>query len=77
MKNLLTAQDIAARYRCSEKTARRYMQRMDHMTKPLRVTEDAVEAWEVGRLVSPSEPTKRIPVRRQTGRVIISRVRGA
>ena len=39
MKKLMTVKDMADRYQCSEKTARRYMRQMDHMEKPLRVTE--------------------------------------
>lgn len=80
MRNLLTAQDIAERYRCSEKTARRYMRQMEHMEKPLRVTEDAVKQWELDRTMGMGydlPPLRKVPIRRQAGRVIISRVREA
>lgn len=53
VKKLLTVNDMAERYSCSTKTARRYMRKMDHMEKPLRVTEQAVEAWELERTREP------------------------
>lgn len=53
MNKLLSVKAIADRYECSEKTARRYMRRMDHMEKPLRVTEEAVMAWEMSRTLEP------------------------
>lgn len=40
LDRLLTAKDIAERYGKSEKTAMRYMRQMEHMEKPLRVTEE-------------------------------------
>ena len=49
MKRLLSVADMAERYQVSKKTASRYMRKMPHMEKPLRVTEQAVEAWELGR----------------------------
>ena len=57
MKRLLTARDIAERYGKSEKTAMRYMRQMEHMEKPLRVTEQAVEAWEISRTYEPQRVT--------------------
>jgi len=53
MERLLTVKDIAARYGKSEKTASRYMRQMEHMEKPLRVTESALVAWEVSRTYEP------------------------
>ena len=53
MKRLLTVADMAERYQCSVKTARRYMRKMPHMEKPLMVTEQAVEAWELSRMIEP------------------------
>lgn len=78
MTKLLTVKDIAERYNCSEKTARRYIQRMDHMEKPLRVTEQAVEQWENERTVWIGNDTpsfKRTNVKRKPGPIFISRVR--
>lgn len=56
MENLLTPADIAARYKCSLPTARARMRQMEHMEKPLMVTESAVRLWEAGKMVSPGEP---------------------
>ena len=78
MKNLLTVKEMAERYKCSEKTARRYMRSMEHMEKPLRVTEQAVEQWEFDRTTdTTNRPVKRKVPRRYTtsGPIIISRVR--
>jgi len=67
MNRLLTARDIAERYQKSEKTAKRYMRQMEHMEKPLRVTEQAVEAWETSKTYAPQRERERI---RQTRPVI-------
>ena len=84
MNRLLTAKDIAERYGKSEKTAMRYMRQMVHMEKPLRVTEQAVEAWEIERTYDPvstqKEPIKHAQVRRsrpEPGKYAIPRVRPA
>ena len=80
MKRLLTVKEMAERYRCSEKTARRYMRSMEHMEKPLRVTETAVESWEYSRTheAQTAEPVRRRQKRRPVhdGVIYISRVRG-
>jgi DeoR/GlpR family transcriptional regulator of sugar metabolism len=78
MKALLTVMEMAERYKCSEKTARRYMRSMEHMEKPLRVTEQAVERWEYERTVDSSDrPEKKKRPRRyeHSGAIVISRVR--
>ncbi len=79
MKRLLSADDIAERYQVSKKTASRYMRKMPHMEKPLRVTEQAVEAWELGRMVEPdgTRVNRTWNVRRQEGIVYIERRRKA
>lgn len=81
MKRLLTVKEMAERYKCSEKTARRYMRQMEHMERPLRVTENAVESWEYSRThdAQSAEPARTKPKRKitQTGVIYISRVRGA
>ena len=80
MKKLLTVNDMAERYCCSTKTARRYMRQMDHMEKPLRVTEQAVESWEMERTREPGNASQ-LPVpavrRRMASQnvIYISRVR--
>lgn len=80
MNRLLSVKAIADRYECSEKTARRYMRRMDHMEKPLRVTEEAVMAWEMSRTLEPDIDNrhllaKRVKVPVRSGSMYISRVR--
>ena len=79
VKRLLTVKEMAERYKCSEKTARRYMRQIDHMEKPLRVTETAVESWEYSRTqeAQTAEPVQRKPKRRPVhdGVIYISRVR--
>ena len=79
MKRLLTVKDIANRYQVSEKTARRYMRKMAHMEKPLMVTEQAVEAWELGRTFDPdgARINRTWDVRRETGIIYIERKRVA
>lgn len=77
MSRLLTVADICERYQCKEKTARRYMRQMEHMERPLRVTEKALEAWEASRTYESASGNRT----RQTGRraankvYVISRVR--
>ena len=73
LDRLLSAKDIAERYGKSEKTAMRYMRQMEHMEKPLRVTESAVAAWEIGRTYIPQE--KITPIRRNTKKYTIPRIR--
>lgn len=79
MKRLLSADDIAERYQVSKKTASRYMRKMPHMEKPLRVTEQAVEAWELGRMVEPdgAKVNRTWNVRSQEGVIYIERRRKA
>ena len=79
VKRLLSADDIAERYQVSKKTASRYMRKMPHMEKPLRVTEQAVEAWELGRMVEPdgTRVNRTWNVRRQEGIIYIERRRKA
>ena len=79
VKRLLSADDIAERYQCSKKTAARYMRKMPHMEKPLRVTEQAVEAWELGRTFEPdgTKINRTWNVRSQEGIVYIERRRKA
>lgn len=59
MENLLNVADIAARYKCSLPTARARMRQMEHMEKPLMVTESAVRAWEAGKMVSPGTKARK------------------
>lgn len=60
MRKLLTVSDIQARYQLkSETTARKYMRQMEHMEKPLRVTEAAVDRWEDSRTINPADRPER------------------
>ncbi len=56
MERLLRAEDIAERYSCSVKTARKYMRQMRHTEAPLTVTEAAVLAWDAKRTIDPDAP---------------------
>ncbi len=80
MKKLLTVSDIQDRYQLkSATTARAYMRQMEHMEKPLRVTEAAVECWEESKTINPAEKAeRRMRIRQQpTGRFQIPRRRPA
>lgn len=55
MERLVNVQGIMDRYGCSRQTAARYMRAMEHMEKPLMVTERALAAWEKSRTVRPPE----------------------
>ena len=85
MKRLFSTRDIQDRYSCSPATARKYIRQMEHQEKPLRVTDQALEAWELRRTYSRNEtPMKtsrtytRTPARKQgTGKFLISRTRPA
>ena len=55
MERLVSVEDIMERYSCSRQTAARYMRSMEHMEKPLMVTQQALAAWEKSRTVRPAE----------------------
>lgn len=63
MDRLLTAEDLAERYRVTIQTARKYIRQMRHMENPLRTWESAAAAWEAGKTVTPGETAKK-PARR-------------
>lgn len=80
LDRLMSVKEIAERYGKSEKTAMRYMRQMEHMEKPLRVTESAVAAWEISKTYEPQRAkTGPVPVRRclpdPGERYVIPRVR--
>ena len=58
MERLLSVQDIMNRYQCSRQTAVRHIRRMEHMEKPLMVTEKALTAYERRKTVRPPEVIK-------------------
>lgn len=53
MEELLNVADIAARYKCSLSTARSRMRQMEHMEKPLLVSESAIIKWEQSKTYRP------------------------
>ena len=63
MDRLLTAEDLAERYRVTIQTARKYIRQMRHMENPLRTWESAAAAWEAGKTVDPARPEKAKPKR--------------
>ena len=60
MDRLFTVQDICARYQCKPATARKYMRDMEHMEKPLLVSERAVAAWERRKTMPPECETRKM-----------------
>ena len=53
LSEIFKPQDIANRYGCSVRTARRYMRQMRHTENPLTVTEQAIRDWDLMRTVYP------------------------
>lgn len=68
---ILTARDIAERYRCSLVTARRYIRQMRHMENPLTVYEEDLIDWERSRIV----PQQRGRAVRVDTPMVVSRTR--
>lgn len=68
MDKLLTKRDIMARYGVSATTAERYMRKMIHMEKPLRVTERALLAWEAERTANPADAAALKKARRRAAK---------
>lgn len=65
MEKLYSVADICARYQCKDaRTARKIMRDMEHMEKPLMVTERAVKAWEQRKTLPPESEIRRM-VRRK------------
>ena len=60
MERLYSVQDICERYQCKAATARKFMRDMDHMEKPLMVSERAVAAWERRKTLPPESVTRRM-----------------
>ena len=53
MERLLSVKDIQERYQCNPATARKYIRQMEHIEKPLMVSERAVSTWEKRKLIMP------------------------
>lgn len=63
MDRLYSVSDICARYQVKSATARRIMREMDHLEKPLMVSERAVAAWERRKTVPPESITRKLFVK--------------
>ena len=81
MERLITVKDIRERYGCSGPTARKYLRQMFHYENPLTAPEWALSEWENNREKMPesisNQRKAKITNRKQTGRVIVPRKRGA
>lgn len=53
MERLLSVKDIQNRYQCNPATARKYMRQMEHIERPLMVSERAISNWEKRKLIMP------------------------
>lgn len=86
MEPRLRPQNIADLYGVGIVTARKYMRQMEHTEKPLTVTKQAVEAWEMQRTYDAGETLgkprqaktsrKRAPAKPK-GKYLVPRVRPA
>ena len=79
MERLVTVKDIAERYGCSGKTARKYIRQMFHYENPLAAPEWAFKEWERNREQMPACNIYRqaeINYFRNAGRTIVPRKRG-
>ena len=81
MERLVTVNDMAERYGCSLKTARKYLRQMFHYENPLAAPKWAFDEWERSREKMPegiSQERRAVILRRKTaGRVIVPRKRRA
>ena len=81
MERLVTVNDMAERYGCSMKTARKYLRQMFHYENPLAAPQWAFDEWERSREKMPegiSQERRAVILRRKTaGRVIVPRKRRA
>ena len=67
MERLLSVRDIQERYQCNPATARRYIRQMEHIEKPLMVSERAVSDWEKRKLIMPDWMIRQEMKRRKIG----------
>lgn len=70
MERLMSVKDIMVRYQCSRPTAVRYIKQMEHMERPLMVSERAVMEWDRSRTVRPPEVVRREMLRSRLRRAI-------
>ena len=72
MEKLVTVKDIAERYSCTGKTARKYLRQMFHYENPLTAPRWAVDEWERSRA---EDSAIRIRMNKDAGRTIVPRRR--
>ena len=61
MEKLLSVKDVCERYQLKDpRTARKIMRDMEHIEKPLMVSERAVNAWEARNTLPPESETRRM-----------------
>lgn len=79
MERLVTVKDMAERYGCSGKTARKYLRQMFHYENPLAAPQWAFDEWEQNRERMPDgiSRTRTVDIlnRKEHGRVIVPRKR--
>ena len=74
MERLLTVDDVARTLSISRRTAYTYMAKMDHLMRPLRVTEGSLRAWIAQGTERPgSKPVRSIKHRKTDGYLIPKR----
>ena len=67
MERLYSVKDIQNRYQCNPATARKYMRQMEHIERPLMVSERAISVWEKRKLIMPSYMIRQEMKRRKVG----------
>ena len=67
MDRLYSVKDIQSRYQCNPATARKYMRQMEHIEKPLMVSERAINDWEKRKLIMPDFLIRQEMKRRKIG----------
>jgi DeoR/GlpR family transcriptional regulator of sugar metabolism len=60
MDRLYSVKDICERYQVKSVTARKIMRDMEHLEKPLMVSERAVRAWELRKTLPPESVTRQM-----------------
>lgn len=60
MERLLSVKDICARYQIKPQTARKMMREMNHLQRPLMVSERTVAEWERKNTLPPESETRAI-----------------
>lgn len=58
MERLYSVKEICARYQVKPTTARKIMRDMNHLERPLMVSERSVKEWEKRRTLPPESQTR-------------------